>query len=192
MATLRALLERADRLSPNAFDDAEKTAWVNECEGAVQTEILGIAPDDCVTYSYPADADTELLVHRPHDKLYLYYLTAMLDYANHESARYADGMALYNAAFTEFAKWFRRTHPSGLPEQRPAYLSAYGIAVKHGFAGTEQQWLDSLRGDAYAAAQAGGYTGTQAAFYADLAAVEGLAAARQEQTAQSAPEPDAP
>lgn len=179
MATLREILERADSISPNAFDDAAKTAWVSECEGAVQTEILGVAPDDCVTYSYPADADTELLVHRPHDKLYLYYLAAMLDYANHESARYADSMALYNAAFAEFAKWFRRTHPSGLPEQYPAYLSAYGIAVKHGFAGTEQQWLASLGGgqSAYAAAQAGGYTGTEAAFYADLGAIGDLAAA---------------
>lgn len=177
MATLREILERADSLSPNAFDNAAKTAWVSECEGTVQTEVLGIAPDDCVTYSYPTDADTELLVHRPHDKLYLYYLAAMLDYANHESARYADSMALYNAALAEFAKWFRRTHPSGLPEQRPAYLSAYGIAVKHGFAGTEAQWLASLHSDggAYAAAQAGGYTGTQTEFYADLAAIGDVA-----------------
>lgn len=182
MATLSEVLARAERLSPNAFDNTTKTAWVSECEGAVQTEILGIAPDDCVTYSYPADAHTELLVHRPHDRLYHYYLTAMIDYANHESARYADSMALYNAAFAEFAKWFRRTHPSGLPEQCPAYLSAYGIAVKHGFAGTEQQWLDSLHSDggAYAAAQAGSYTGTQAEFYADLAAIGDIAAALEE------------
>lgn len=176
--TLREAIARADGVNPNAIDEAQKAAWLSECEGAVQTEVLGVAPDDCVTYSYPADADTELLVHRPHDKLYVYYLAAMLDYANHESAHYADSMALYNAAFTEFAKWFRRTHPSGLPEQRPAYLSAYGIAVKHGFAGTETEWLESLRGDksAYAAARAGGYTGTETEFYADLAALGGLAA----------------
>lgn len=27
------------------------------------------------------------------------------------------------------------------------YLSAYSIAVKHGYPGTERQWLCSLRGD---------------------------------------------
>ena len=27
------------------------------------------------------------------------------------------------------------------------YLTAYGIAVKHGFVGTEEEWLESLRGD---------------------------------------------
>ena len=29
----------------------------------------------------------------------------------------------------------------------PYYLTAYGIAVKHGFPGTEEQWLKSLKGD---------------------------------------------
>lgn len=30
--------------------------------------------------------------------------------------------------------------------QPPYYLTAYGIAVKHGFTGTEAEWLESLRG----------------------------------------------
>ena len=35
------------------------------------------------------------------------------------------------------------------PYQRPEppyYFTAYGIAVKHGFQGTEEQWLESLKG----------------------------------------------
>ena len=35
--------------------------------------------------------------------------------------------------------------PSGLPWEG-YYYSAYGIAVKHGFTGTEEEWLESLRG----------------------------------------------
>lgn len=35
--------------------------------------------------------------------------------------------------------------PSGLPWEG-YYYSAYGIAVKHGFKGTEEEWLASLRG----------------------------------------------
>ena len=27
------------------------------------------------------------------------------------------------------------------------YLTAYGIAVKHGFRGTEEEWLESLKGE---------------------------------------------
>lgn len=38
--------------------------------------------------------------------------------------------------------------PEGRPGQRwkGYYLTAYGIAVKHGFTGTEEEWLESLRG----------------------------------------------
>lgn len=35
--------------------------------------------------------------------------------------------------------------PSGLPWEG-YYFSAYGIAVKHGFSGTEQEWLEMLKG----------------------------------------------
>ena len=32
-------------------------------------------------------------------------------------------------------------------ENPPYYLSAYGIAVKYGFQGTEEEWLESLKGE---------------------------------------------
>lgn len=35
----------------------------------------------------------------------------------------------------------------GMYDHPPYYLSAYGIAVKHGFVGTETQWLASLKGE---------------------------------------------
>lgn len=53
----------------------------------------------------------------------------------------------------------------------PYYLSAYALAVKHGFQGTEEEWLESLTGppgpggkSAYDYAREGGYTGTEAEF----------------------------
>ena len=36
--------------------------------------------------------------------------------------------------------------PDGPLERYPYFLTAYGIAVKHGFVGTEQEWLETLRG----------------------------------------------
>lgn len=72
-------------------------------------------------------------------------------------------------------------------------LSAYEIAVKNGFVGSEKEWLASLEGEpgrdgsdgepgkdgtpgengksAYQYAQEGGYTGTEADFYGDLSSV---------------------
>lgn len=38
-------------------------------------------------------------------------------------------------------------HPRNSRGFPGAYLSAYAIAKKHGYPGTEQQWLCSLRGD---------------------------------------------
>ena len=35
----------------------------------------------------------------------------------------------------------------GLYDNPPYYFSAYGIAVKHGFVGTEEEWLASLKGE---------------------------------------------
>lgn len=35
----------------------------------------------------------------------------------------------------------------GMYDHPPYYLSAYGLAVKHGFVGTEAQWLKSLKGE---------------------------------------------
>ena len=32
-------------------------------------------------------------------------------------------------------------------ENPPYYLTAYGLAVKHGYTGTEEEWLASLKGD---------------------------------------------
>ncbi len=56
-------------------------------------------------------------------------------------------------------------------ENPPYYLTAYGLAVKNGFRGTEQEWLASITGpsgppgkSAYDYAVAGGYTGTEAEF----------------------------
>lgn len=55
-------------------------------------------------------------------------------------------------------------------------MSAYEIAVKRGFNGTEEEWLESLRGkngaagkSAYQYAKEGGYTGTEDEFRAKMA-----------------------
>ena len=51
-------------------------------------------------------------------------------------------------------------------------MSAYAVAVKNGFEGTEEEWLESLNGkSAYAYAVEGGFNGTEAEFAAKLAAL---------------------
>lgn len=81
MATLQQALTRIDAICPNAWDDAAKIQWLNECEHMIQMRILDAAPEQCVTYNADTERGTVLLVPAPFDRLYVYYVIAMCDYA---------------------------------------------------------------------------------------------------------------
>ncbi len=148
MATLKGVIELVDNIKPNAFSDAVKTQWLNECEGVIQTEVMLLDVAACISYSYERDKDAVLLVQPPHDKVYWTYLVAMIDFANGEYNRYQDTVQMYNAFFGEYMRWYARTYrpADGGPVMHGYYLSAYSIAVKHGYEGTEAQWLETLKG----------------------------------------------
>ena len=110
MATLQQALTRIDAICPNAWNETAKLLWLNECESMIQTRILGTAPEQCITYDADTDRSTKLLVPAPFDRLYVYYVIAMCDYAAHETAHYTDSMMLFNAALDEYAKWYQRTN----------------------------------------------------------------------------------
>ena len=134
MATLQQALKRIDTICPNAWDDAAKLLWLNECESMIQTRILGIAPGECVTYDVNSDRSTVRLVPTPFDRLYVYYVIAMCDYAAHETAHYADSMALFNAALDEYAKWYQRTNGAAASVPGAASQIAANTAARHSHA----------------------------------------------------------
>ena len=147
---LRELIAEVDALRPgNAFSEAAKTTWVNEVEGKVFTDIWMLSPSDVVEYSWEEDQEAELAVNKPYYKLYRYWLIAMMDMANGEYRNYADSHALFNEAWEEYAGWYGYTvNPAiGNAERDGYYLSAYALAVKHGYIGTEEEWLEYMRGE---------------------------------------------
>ena len=148
MATLQGVLELIDDIKPNAFSEEAKTAWVNEVEGLVQTEVFLLAVEDVVQYQWPADSGATLLAKPPHDKIYWVYLSAMVDFGNGEYDKYQNTMQMFNQFFGEYMRWYARTYnpADGEAEVKGYYLSAYAIAVEHGFVGTEADWLESLKG----------------------------------------------
>ncbi len=107
---VKEVLEFADGIKPNAYSDGQKLIWLNSCEGMVQTEVLLFAPVEIITYSLPADEDSELLVSAPHDKLYISYLCAMIDFANGEYNKYVNSMEMFNSDFSEFVRWFANAY----------------------------------------------------------------------------------
>lgn len=144
--TLGQVIALVDETKPNAFSGETKTLWLNECEGLIQTEVWLVAVEDVVSYRYAEDQETVLLVEAPHCKLYEAYLSARIDYANGEYQKYQNTMQMFNEFYQEYMRWYasryrpadRRTEP-----WKGYYFTAYGIAVKHGFTGTEEQWLES-------------------------------------------------
>lgn len=179
--TLKQVIDLVDDIEPNAYSSETKVAWLNECEGTIQTDIFLRAIDDVELYTWADDQQTVLLVKPPHDKLYRFYLQAMIQLANAEYDRYQNTMVLYDAAWGEYARWFGRTiYPAGRDAMwRGYYISAYGIAVQHGYHGTPEAWLASLKGengeDAYEGAVEAGYEGTREDFFRILASVDALA-----------------
>lgn len=146
--TLSQIISFVDDIKPNAFSNDAKTMWLNEVEGYVQTEVFLLDISEIIQYSYADDSETEMLVEPPHNKLYRYYLEAMIDYANGEYNKYNNTFAMYNACLAEYARWYALKYrpAEGDAVEHGYYLSAYGIAVKHGYTGSEEQWLEDIKG----------------------------------------------
>lgn len=157
---IREVLAYVDESKPNDFEEAQKIRFINEVEGMVQSEVLLLTPEEIITYD-ENDMETELLVSSPHDRIYPAYVAAMIDFANGEYNKYANTIRLFNDHFTEFSRWFAQnyrpadTHGEFYENEdgrigtpwRGYYLTAYGIAVKHGFKGSEEDWIKSLKGE---------------------------------------------
>ena len=57
---------------------------------------------------------TELLVSTPHDDIYIRWLEAQIDYANGEYGKYQNAMAMFNAAYSNYERYYNRNHmPKG-------------------------------------------------------------------------------
>ena len=145
--TIRELFDYILEVKPHVFSDAVLLQWLNELEGRVRLDIFLAAPGQLdEPYTFPEDENTTLLIDMPHAAIYRHWLKAMLDLENGEYSKYQNDMEIFNAAWNEFACWFAETQGTdGDGARHGFYLSAYGIAVKHGYTGTEEEWLESLR-----------------------------------------------
>ena len=145
------LLKIVRTLKPTPFENDILLMWVNEVEGMVQTEVLLRSTADLTPYELDGQGEptaAELVVPYPFDRLYLQYLLAQIDYANGEYAKYQNSMQMFNACYTDYVHHVAETiaPADGRAERMQYFLTAYAISVKHGYTGTEEQWLQSLKG----------------------------------------------
>ena len=144
--TSKRLADIVRELTPTEFSDNVLLMWISNCENTILTDVMLVSAEDCVELTELSDAP--LTVPHPWDKLYLPYMQAQVAHANGEYDHYANYIALYNAYLEEYTRHIIETvNPSGGRAVRDSYyLSAYAIAVEHGYVGTVEEWLASLVG----------------------------------------------
>ena len=161
--TIGQAISQTRKLSGNAVEDATLCRWLSELDGRLMLDFY--KGGEWMSYSLPDDEDHELLVPFPWDELYVHYLEAMVYYSNGEFERYRNSYEMYNKKELDFRQWYARTHvpitldmlqkrdctvvmePQDQRCSRPFwYLSAYGIAVRHGYKGSVDEWLAELVG----------------------------------------------
>lgn len=113
--TLKQAIDRTNLLKPNTFSNDQKTDIITSAEGNIRAIINGIEGTDVpnVKYKYANDENVSLIAGSPYDDLYLFYLSAMIDFWNQEYAGYQVAMAQYNNLLSEFRKYYK---PAKTPE----------------------------------------------------------------------------
>lgn len=140
----------------NVMDPELAIFLLSELDGMIQSDMMNYAPEEIVRYT---DQEQELILRRPHDGIYLTFMTAMIRQAQGEYEGYNNAMESFNEKLETFREWYVAHYDPAETASREymgaapggagygfAYLTAYGLAVKHGYAGTEEEWLASLEG----------------------------------------------
>lgn len=118
-------IAQADELRPNALGEKQKLDWVLELEKEVSEMMSLSEPPPAVggedsgrIVSAPTEKgrgldegeEPQLLLPPPRDRVYVLYLTAMIDFYNGEMDLYANDYALYNQEMAATRAWWRRHH----------------------------------------------------------------------------------
>ena len=158
-------LARAQSLTGQVVDAAALVGWLSELDGRLAFELY--RADVWTPYDPTDDLSCELLVPFPWDGLYVHHLAAQTYFADGEYDRYENERVMSERVLADFRAFLQRTQPKrcggGFPTEKsggtgatviPArtdspwfWLSAYALAVKHGWKGTEAEWLAALKGD---------------------------------------------
>lgn len=64
--------------------------------------------EEYIPHSISNIATSKVLAESPYDKIYIYYLTAMIDFTRREYASYNNTLGLFNTAFVEYAEWLAK------------------------------------------------------------------------------------
>ena len=91
---------------PNTCTDEEKLAYVNEIETIVQKELLDIEPEQMKSPITSENQTDELLLVKPFDVIYVYYVAAMVCQAMEEWDSFNSWLSLYNSRAVDTRNYY--------------------------------------------------------------------------------------
>lgn len=115
--TIDKIIDLVDAQKPNAYPSEVKIAWLDKMDRMAFQEIIATheeGQESFEGYDEDTDGETELLIPDEFWKVYLYWLYAMIDFANQEIQRYGNSMIMFNSEYAQFGNWYNRTH---MPKQ---------------------------------------------------------------------------
>lgn len=112
--TIIEAINKIDSLKPNSYTQEDKIKWLSILDGIIKKEIIDTheGSEGVIFEGYEPDTEvtTELLVPSPYDDVYVKWLEAQIDYANGDTNKYNNSMAMYNTAYSSFERYYNRTH----------------------------------------------------------------------------------
>lgn len=112
MTTINKVIEYVDGVKPNTFDEEQKFRWICDLDGMVKR--LVFQDREGVSYQYPDDLDTQLLIPPPFENIYALYMEAQIDFHNREYAAYNNSAVMFDSQFEEYKKaYIRDNMPKG-------------------------------------------------------------------------------
>lgn len=108
--TIREAIDGVNNLQFNTYTDAEKINWLSRLDEHVALLVQDTGSAEGTWYTVDSDKDTLLLIPSPFDEIYIYWLMAQMSYANGEIDKYNNAIALYNAEYVAYEKWYHRNN----------------------------------------------------------------------------------
>lgn len=114
--TINEVLDEVDRIAKNnSIDRNQKIKWLDRLDRNIFNDLLQYKEDNIEEfdgYTDEIDEDTELLVCKPYDELYVYYILAQINLVQQEVKYYNNNIAVYEDTYRNYRNFINRTYRS--------------------------------------------------------------------------------
>ena len=114
--TINEVLDEVDRIAKNnSIDRNQKIKWLDRLDRSIFNDLLQYKEDNIEEfdgYTDKIDEDTELLVCKPYDELYVYYVLAQINLIQQEIDFYNNNYAMYEDKYRNYRNFINRTYRS--------------------------------------------------------------------------------